>query len=133
MTLQPLDVIRMPPSYWKQQAKESRRQEKNRKKIEKYRKKREAKEAKKKLKEQKKLEKQQKKLGQQTSLSSENENTLLLGQQPAGTQTTQLVTAGFGGQDANDSSMLLSSILIVGAALVLCVSSLWAYRRKTDK
>ena len=128
MTLQPLDVIRMPPSYWKQQAKESRRQEKIRKKIEKYRKKREAKEAKK-----KKLEKQQKKLSQQTSLSSENGNTLLLGQQPAGTQTTQLVTAGFGGQDANDSSMLLSSILIVGAALVLCVSSLWAYRRKTDK
>lgn len=133
MMLQLLDVIPMPPSSWKKQVKESRKREKIQKKIEKNRKKREAKEAKKKLKEQKKLEKQQKQFGQQTSLSSENENTLLLGQQPAGTQTTQLVTAGFGGQDANDSSMLLSSILIVGAALVLCVSSLWAYRRKTAK
>ena len=104
MMLQLLDVIPMPPSYWKQQAKESRKREKIQKKIEKYRKKREEKEAKKKLKEQKKLEKQQKKLGQQTSLSSENENTLLLGQQPAGTQTTQLVTAGFGGQDARPTN-----------------------------
>lgn len=83
----------------------------------------------------KKAEKKAKKQSTSSTYSpfSTKDNVNELSTQQGQTFTTQPVfKAGFG-FDTDNSSMLLSSIMIVGAALLVCLSGALIYRNKTNK
>ena len=82
-----------------------------------------------------KAEKKAKKQSTSSTYSpfSTKDNVNELSTQQGQTFTTQPVSkAGFG-FDTDNSSMLLSSIMIVGAALLVCLSGALIYRNKTNK
>lgn len=112
-----------------------RKEDKRMKKLIKQMQKEEKKQKKQQLKEQKKREKELKKQAKQQGAVgyTESDNTLNLSQRPAATTAQIEGVNATNGQDVTQASTSLSTVLLLGAALLMVGCSALFYRKRQTK